>query len=120
AAKFESLSAFSPYYNTVEAEYDKCVKFESGLHPEVKHLIGFSEIGNFPTLVNKSRICDEDWRAKTNYYKAMNDNKRKGQDRGKPYGDKHKKGGESSGGNKKGGGNCFKCGEVGHKIAECP
>ncbi|MCI65866.1 gag polyprotein-related, partial [Trifolium medium] len=43
-AKFESLSAFSPYYNTVEAEYDKCVKFESGLRPEVKHLIGFSEI----------------------------------------------------------------------------
>ncbi|MCI65749.1 hypothetical protein A2U01_0087007, partial [Trifolium medium] len=30
AVKFESLSAFSPYYNTAEAEYDKCVKFESG------------------------------------------------------------------------------------------
>ncbi|MCI66945.1 serine carboxypeptidase, partial [Trifolium medium] len=30
AAKLELLSAFSPYYNTVEAEYDKCVKFESG------------------------------------------------------------------------------------------
>ncbi|MCI59179.1 GRAS family transcription factor, partial [Trifolium medium] len=39
AAKFESLCAFSPYYNTSEAEYDKCVKFESGLRPEVKHLI---------------------------------------------------------------------------------
>ncbi|MCI93638.1 GRAS family transcription factor, partial [Trifolium medium] len=38
--KFESLSAFSPYYNTPEEEYDKCVKFESGLRPEVKHLIG--------------------------------------------------------------------------------
>ncbi|MCI94636.1 GRAS family transcription factor, partial [Trifolium medium] len=34
AAKFESLSIFSPYYNTLEAEYDKCVKFESGLRPE--------------------------------------------------------------------------------------
>ncbi|MCI79391.1 gag polyprotein-related, partial [Trifolium medium] len=44
ATKFESLSVFSPYYNTPEAEYDKCVKFESGLRPEVKHLIGFSEI----------------------------------------------------------------------------
>ncbi|MCI88846.1 GRAS family transcription factor, partial [Trifolium medium] len=33
AAKFESLSAFSPHYNTPEAEYDKCVKFESGLRP---------------------------------------------------------------------------------------
>ncbi|MCI49177.1 GRAS family transcription factor, partial [Trifolium medium] len=34
AVKFESLSVFSPYYNTAEAEYDKCVKFESGLRPE--------------------------------------------------------------------------------------
>ncbi|MCI53984.1 pol polyprotein, partial [Trifolium medium] len=44
ATKFEALGAFSPYYNTPEAEYDKCIKFESGLRPEVKHLIGFSEI----------------------------------------------------------------------------
>ncbi|MCI73266.1 hypothetical protein A2U01_0094530, partial [Trifolium medium] len=58
--------------------------------------------------------------AKTNYYKAVNDNKRKGQDRGKPYGDRNKKGGESSVGKKKGGGNCFKCGEVGHRFFECP
>ncbi|MCI49737.1 hypothetical protein A2U01_0070981, partial [Trifolium medium] len=97
AAKFESLCAFSPYYNTPEAEYDEFVKFESGLRPEVKHLIGFSEIRDFPTLVNKSRICDEDGKAKVNYYKAVSDNKRKGEDRGKPYGDRNKKGGESSG-----------------------
>ncbi|MCI22342.1 GRAS family transcription factor, partial [Trifolium medium] len=70
AAKFESLCAFSPYYNTPEAEYHKCVKFESGLRPDVKHLIGFSEIRDFLILVNKSRICDEDGRAKSNYYKA--------------------------------------------------
>ncbi|MCI34351.1 cellular nucleic acid-binding protein, partial [Trifolium medium] len=50
----------------------------------------------------------------------MNDNKRKGQDRAKPYGDKNKKGGESSGGRKKIGGNCFKCGEVGHRFFEWP
>ncbi|MCI93826.1 hypothetical protein A2U01_0115124, partial [Trifolium medium] len=49
-----------------------------GLRPEVKHLIGFSEIRDFPTLINKSRICDEDVRAKTNHYKAVNENKRKG------------------------------------------
>ncbi|GAU51736.1 hypothetical protein TSUD_415360 [Trifolium subterraneum] len=29
AAKFDSLCAFSPHYNTPEAENDKCVKFES-------------------------------------------------------------------------------------------
>ncbi|MCI56242.1 hypothetical protein A2U01_0077493, partial [Trifolium medium] len=33
AVKFESLCAFSPHYNTIEAENDKCVKFESGLRP---------------------------------------------------------------------------------------
>ncbi|MCI72665.1 gag polyprotein-related, partial [Trifolium medium] len=35
AAKFESLCAFSPHYNIVEAVYDKCVKFESGLRPDI-------------------------------------------------------------------------------------
>ncbi|MCI51215.1 cellular nucleic acid-binding protein, partial [Trifolium medium] len=80
----------------------------------------FSEIRDFPTLVNKSRICDEDGKAKSNYYKAMNDKKMKGQDRGKPYGDKGKKGVESSDGRKKGSGNCFKCGEMRHKSFECP
>jgi hypothetical protein len=47
AVKFEALCAFSPHYNTVEAENDKCVKFESGLRPDIKHLIGFSEIRDF-------------------------------------------------------------------------
>ncbi|MCI53803.1 gag polyprotein-related, partial [Trifolium medium] len=81
SAKFESLCAFSPHYNTVEAEENKCVKFESGLHPDIMHLIEFSQIRDFATLVNKCRICGEDGRAKTNYYKAMSDRKGKGQDR---------------------------------------
>ncbi|MCI75552.1 GRAS family transcription factor, partial [Trifolium medium] len=46
--------------NTLEAEDDKCVKFESGLRPDIKHMIGFSQIRDFATLVNKSRICDDD------------------------------------------------------------
>ncbi|MCI86544.1 hypothetical protein A2U01_0107825, partial [Trifolium medium] len=37
--------------------------------------------------MTKARICDEDRKAKSSYYKALND-KRKGQDRTKPYGDK--------------------------------
>ncbi|MCI50829.1 gag polyprotein-related, partial [Trifolium medium] len=63
AAKFEELCRFSPHYNTIEAEEDKCVKFESGLGLDIKQLIGFYEIRNFATLVNKSRICDEDGKA---------------------------------------------------------
>ncbi|GAU49162.1 hypothetical protein TSUD_407090 [Trifolium subterraneum] len=70
AAKFESLCAFSPHYNIPEAENDKSVKFESGLRPDIKHIIGFAEIRNFTTLVAKARICDEDGKAKTSYYKA--------------------------------------------------
>ncbi|MCI56730.1 cellular nucleic acid-binding protein, partial [Trifolium medium] len=59
--------------------------------------------------------------AKTNYYKAVNDNKRgKGQDRGKPYFDKGKKVAEYSGGRRKFTSQCYRCGEMGHKIQECP
>ncbi|GAU44594.1 hypothetical protein TSUD_187840 [Trifolium subterraneum] len=71
AEKFDSLCVFSPHYNTPEAENDKCVKFESGLRPNIKHIIGFAEIRNFTTLVAKARICDEGGKAKNDYYKAM-------------------------------------------------
>ncbi|GAU10302.1 hypothetical protein TSUD_418910, partial [Trifolium subterraneum] len=120
AAKFQSLCAFSPYYNTAEAEHDKCVKFKSGLCPDIKHLIGFSEIRNFATLVAKSRICDEDGKAKSSYYKAMTEKRGKRQDHGKPYGDKGKKAVESSGTKKRNNGQCYKYGEMGHKSFECP
>ncbi|CAJ2636548.1 unnamed protein product [Trifolium pratense] len=131
SVKFEELCAFSPHYNTMKAENDKCVKFESGLRPDIKHLIGFSQIRDFATLVDKCRICDDDGKAKTNYYKAMSDKRGKGQDRGKPYGDKGKKVVETSGGKKKGSGQCyrsdvcqvkvtcFNCGEEGHKSPMC-
>ncbi|MCI34009.1 cellular nucleic acid-binding protein [Trifolium medium] len=69
----------------MEAENDKCVKFESGLRPDIKHFIGFSQIRDFTTLVDKFRICDEDGKAKTSYYKALSDRRGKGQDRGKSY-----------------------------------
>ncbi|MCI35855.1 hypothetical protein A2U01_0057076, partial [Trifolium medium] len=78
AAKFEDLCRFAPHYNTMEAEEDKCVKFENGLRPEIKQLIGFNEIRNFPTLVNKSRICDKDSRASEKRGREMG--------RGKSYG----------------------------------
>ncbi|GAU49519.1 hypothetical protein TSUD_407520 [Trifolium subterraneum] len=52
-------------------ENDKCVKFESGLRPNIKHIIGFAEIRNFTTLVAKARTCDEDGKAKSNYFKAI-------------------------------------------------
>jgi hypothetical protein len=117
AAKFESLCRFTPHYNTVEAEYDKCVKFENGLRPEVKHMIGFSEFRDFPTLVTKSRICDMDGKARSDHYKMMKDNKGKSQNHGKPYDNKGKKSVGSSSGKRDV--KCFKCGAFVHKIYEC-
>ncbi|MCI70195.1 hypothetical protein A2U01_0091458, partial [Trifolium medium] len=80
-----------------------------GLRPDIKQLIGFSEIRDFPTLTTKARIYDEDGKAKSSYYKAMNDRKGKGLDRGKPYDNK----GNGSGRKKQGNGQCYKCGARG-------
>ncbi|CAJ2632208.1 unnamed protein product [Trifolium pratense] len=117
SVKFQSLCRFAPHYNTVEAEHDKCVKFESGLRPEIKHLIGFSEIRDFPTLVNKSRICDEDGRARANHYKMTNEKRSKDGNRWKPYDNKGKKHAENNSDKKDM--KCFKCGVWGHKADEC-
>ncbi|GAU37339.1 hypothetical protein TSUD_395200 [Trifolium subterraneum] len=117
AAKFESLCAFSPHYNTPEAENDKCVKFESGLRPDIKHIIGFAEIRNFTTLVAKARIYDEDGKAKSNYFKAV---RGKSQDRAKPYEVKGK--GSARGGKgkeKMDNDKCYRCGKIEHRSFEC-
>ncbi|MCI53544.1 cellular nucleic acid-binding protein, partial [Trifolium medium] len=95
---------------------DKCVKFESGLRPDIKQLIGFSDIRDFPTLTTKARICDEDGKAKSSYYKAMNVRKGKGLDRGKPYDNN----GNGSGRKQQGNGLCYKCGARGHMSYDCP
>ncbi|MCI93320.1 hypothetical protein A2U01_0114618, partial [Trifolium medium] len=51
-------------------------------------------------LVNKSRICDKDSKAKANYYKAVNEKRGRYVGRGKPYsrgGKKSDEGGTSGG-----------------------
>ncbi|MCI51178.1 cellular nucleic acid-binding protein, partial [Trifolium medium] len=72
---------------------------------DIKHLIGFSQIRDFATLVDKNRICDEDGKAKTSYYKALSDRRGKGQDLGKPYDNRGR--GNTGGGRTQGNGNCY-------------
>ncbi|XP_004491307.1 uncharacterized protein [Cicer arietinum] len=69
AAKFEELSRYYPLYVGEAGEKSKCIKFEMGLRPEIKKQVGMQEIRDFSTLVNKSRIYDEDSRAEKAHYR---------------------------------------------------
>ncbi|KAF1863173.1 hypothetical protein Lal_00012483 [Lupinus albus] len=62
SAKLEELIRYCPY---VELELDgrsKCVKFEMGLRPELRVTFGHEEISDFPTLVNKCRMYENNVR----------------------------------------------------------
>ncbi|XP_073224792.1 uncharacterized protein [Cicer arietinum] len=88
AAKFEELSRYYPLYVGEAGEKSKCIKFEMGLRPEIKKQVGMQEIRDFPTLVNKSRIYDEDSRAEKAHYRntgTMKDKRPMHHNRGKPY-----------------------------------
>ncbi|XP_050877262.1 uncharacterized protein LOC127081016 [Lathyrus oleraceus] len=75
AAKFEALVKFCPHYNRADAETSKCLKFENGLRPEIKQGIGYQQIRKYAELVNKSRIYDEDSRARSAHYKSISEKK---------------------------------------------
>jgi hypothetical protein len=92
AAMVEELSLFCPHYNDVGVEASKCIKFESGLHPETKKFIRFHEVRVFLTLVNKCKIYDEDNKARSSYYQNASDEKGKSHERGKQYGSPGDKG----------------------------
>ena len=104
----------------------KCTKFENGLRPEIKQGIACQKIRNYPELVSRSRIYDNDNRARIAHYKAVNDRRGK-QDCGKPYSAPADKGKQKAAVGKKpsGGGfdsnpiTCFRCGTEGHRANEC-
>lgn len=40
-AKFEELVKFCLHYNSIAIEGSKCIKFDSGLRPEIKQVVGY-------------------------------------------------------------------------------
>ena len=84
ASRFEELVKYCSQYNTNEAMHSKCIMFDNGLRPEIKQGIACQKIRNYPELVSRSRIYDNDNRARIAHYKAVNDRRGK-QNRGKPY-----------------------------------
>ena len=58
ASKFEELSLF------LDSERAKCMKFVKGLRPEIRQGMGYPKIRQFPDLVNKGQVYDEECRAR--------------------------------------------------------
>lgn len=130
AAKFEELIRFFPHYNGADAEESKCIKFESGFRLKIKQFIGYQEIHQFPVLVNKCHIYDEDNNARSAYYKSVCDKKNGNQNCRNPYvvpdgkskqkfQQKNNNGKSQSVGGAANSIKCFKCGVLGHRASEC-
>jgi hypothetical protein len=120
AAKFMELAKFYSHYTADTAEFSKCIKFENGLHADIKRTIGYQKIRNFSELVSSCRIYEEDTKA---HYKVVNERKGKGQQsRRKPYSVPADKGEQRVNDERRPGKKdtptevvCYKCGEKGHK-----
>src|ERR1051325_7734914 len=124
ASKFTELAKYYAHYtNDADEEFSKCIKFENGLHDEIKQGIRYQHIRRFSDLVDYSRILEEDLASTKTNARGYVDRKGKQQmDCGKPYdknnqrsvGWKKPSGGDSGSSSK-----CFKSGETGHRMVDC-
>src|SRR3954465_13815665 len=122
-SKFVELAKYYvPYNNDEASEFSKCVKFENGLHDEIKQGIRYQRIRRFVDLVGGSRIFEEDnIKLKSSHSRELVDRKgKKHMDRGKPYGrGKPAEWKKSSGGDSSARIKCYNCGEMGYRRNEC-
>jgi hypothetical protein len=124
AAKFVEMAKFYPHYTAETAEFSKCIKFENGLHADIKEAIGYQKIRNFSELVSSCRIYEENTRA---HYKIVNEKRGKGQQsRPTPYSAPVDKGKQRVNDERRRRKKdaiaeivCFTCGEKGHKSNAC-
>ena len=77
AAMFEELVRYFPQYQGRDGESSKCVKFMNDLRPEVKQVVNYQGIRQFPLLVNMCWIWDENSRDSAAYYRSTGPMKNK-------------------------------------------
>jgi len=58
ASKFEKLEKYFTFFYHPN-ERMKYIKFEDGLRPELKKVVGILEISDFPTLIHKCRFIED-------------------------------------------------------------
>jgi len=85
ASKFEELGKYSNFFYHPNDRME-CIKFEDGLRPELKKVVGILEIFNFPTLIHKCRFIKDMGNKHNskprNFGPHIN---KKGYNQGKPY-----------------------------------
>ena len=60
ATRFEELARYHSHYRNAVDDRPRCVKFISGLRPEIKEAVRLHDVRNFTTLVNMCRVFEED------------------------------------------------------------
>ena len=70
AARFEELARYYSPYATAGNDGSKCVKFKSGLRPEIKQGVVVLEVQDFGALVHKCREYEDVYNERVSSFKS--------------------------------------------------